>query len=148
MSWADAKDKLADVLATVAITSPAAITIARVYSDPPGQVADLPCIIIYPPALTVRWQNSIEYKAYRARIRLVVKDADLAQAASLVDAFREALIDALSGSIKLGGGATVLNGTEVEEASDFEIPGGSGKHYTGFDAFLPVNIQQGKALTA
>ncbi len=144
MSWPDAKTALAADLATVEITSPFAQTIAKVHEDPPGSIVDLPCIVIYPPALNVRRQNSIRYKDYRVRLRLLVSDVDLSRAAALIDSYREALVDVFDAELTLGGNATNIEGPEIEEGSAFTI---GGKTFTGFDAFLTVHLREGKSFS-
>jgi hypothetical protein len=147
MTWADAKARIAVDLAAVSITSPVAQTIKHVYVDPPGSIQDLPCFIIYPPACKLERANSIRYKHYAVRLRLLLSDEKLDRASALVDAYREALLDALDAEVTLEGTATLIEGPDIEEAADFEIPQGSGKHYTGFDALLTVHIREAKTFS-
>ena len=147
MAWADAKARIVAVLETLAITTPDAQTIKKVYPNPPGTIGDVPCVIVYPPARGVDRANSIRAKHYTVRLRLLLRDADLSQASALVDAYGEAIIDLFDGELTLSTTATAIEGPVVEEAADFEYPLGSGKHYTGFDVLLTVHIEEGKAFS-
>lgn len=148
MAWADARARIAELLETVSITSPITESIVKAYETPPGTVQDLPCFIIFPPALTVeRGSGGLRIKTYTVRLELLVRDADLSQAADLVDAYREATIDVFDTKGTLSGTCTLIVGPRVEEASGLEYPRGTGSFYTGFDAFLTVQIQEPKAFT-
>jgi len=144
MAWADAKARIVAVLETLAITEPEAQTIKRVYPNPPGSVTGVPCIVVYPPALEVSRANSVRAKRYTVRLRLLLTDADLSQAAALVDAYREAIIDLFDAELTLSTTATAIEGPTVEEASSFTY---GAKAYTGFDALLTVHIEEGKAFS-
>jgi len=141
MAWADAKARIVAVLETLEITDS---EINRVYPNPPGTIGDVPCVIVYPPAVTVDRANSVRTKHYTVRLRLLLTDADLAQAAALVDAYREALIDLFDDELTLSTTATAIEGPTVEEASSFTY---GAKAYTGFDALLTVHIEEGKAFS-
>lgn len=138
MAWADAKARIAVDLAAVAITSPITQTIKKVYTDPPGTIGDTPCFIIYPPALTVsRTSSSLRTKVYTVRLRLLVSDADLSRASALVDAYREAVVDAFDAEVALNFTATIIEGPNIEEAASFTY---GAKAYTGMDCMLTVRL--------
>ncbi len=141
MSWADAKTQLATVLATVAITSPIVQTIKRVYSDPPGTIADLPCLIIFPPAVIIERNYGHRDKSYIVRCQLFVTDADLDRAAALVDAYREAMIDVMDDNTELNGTSESAMLDRIEEAKALEY---GGRNCTGFSAFITVRLHDNK----
>lgn len=145
MAWADAKARIKTVLEGVSITTPETQSIARVFSDPPGSVpgGDVPCFIIYPPSVAVGRGTARREKAYVVRLRLLVMDAGIEQAAAFVDAYREALVDAFDADVTLNGTASPgIIGQTVEEASGFSY---GGIDYTGFDCLLTVSMVEAKA---
>ena len=93
MPWSSARARIVVLLATLKLAEPVLSTIAKVYPTPPPTIGDLPCFVIYPPALKVERGPGIRIKTYTVRLRLLVTDADLEQAADLVDAYREAVVD-------------------------------------------------------
>src|SRR3990170_2834236 len=145
MTWAAAKAELVTILAGISITSPIAQTIAKVYPDPPGAVQDLPCVIVYPPSLDVQRIAGTRYKIYRSRLLLLVRDEDLDQAAAIVDAYRESLVDAFDSNVRLNGAAQRIDGPAVEPAAAFKY---GLVDYTGFGAVLTVHLQDAVAFSA
>lgn len=140
MAWADAKARIAVDLAAVAITSPVAQTIKRVYADPPESIQDLPCFIIYPPALTVSRGSALRTKVYTVRLRLLVSDEDLSRASALVDAYREAIVDAFDVETALNLTAETIDGPSFEEAASFTY---GQRQFTGMDCMLTVILVDG-----
>jgi len=140
MAWADAKARIVEVLETLEITEPEAQTIKRVYPNPPGTIGDVPCVIVYPPALTVvRQSSSLRKKVYTIRMLLLVKDADLSQAAALVDAYREAMIDLFDTDLTLNYTASIIDGPNIDAAADFIV---GDRHYTGMDCILGITLME------
>lgn len=135
MAWADAKTKIVTVLEGIS-------GIVRVYANPVESVADLPCIIVYPPALRLVRGMSQRRKEYTVRLRLLVRDADLATAAGELDAFRELTVDAFDNALTLSGTATVIDGPNAEEAGRFPY---GGHEYVGIDFLLTVTLKEAKA---
>lgn len=144
MAWRDARTRLKALLGTVSISSPDEQAIKRVYETPPGTVQDVPCFIIYPPALSVERSSSLRVKKYTVRLRLLVSDADLDRAADLVDAYREAVIDVFDGDLTLNRTCTQIVGPAVEEAASF---GYGGRDYTGLDCLLTVEMKEAKSFS-
>ena len=144
MAWRDARREIKNLLETVSITSPVKQAINRVYETPPETVQDLPCFIIYPPALAVERSSSLRIKRYTVRLRLLVSDADLDRAADLVDAYREAAIDVFDGDLTLNHTCTQIVGPAVEEAASFAY---AGRDYTGLDCLLTVEIKEARAFS-
>lgn len=137
MAWSDAKAQLVAILAGVAITSPVAQTVKKVYANPPGTVQDVPCFIVYPPSVVVeRPSGTVREKRYQVRCRLLVLDADLDRASDLCDAYREAVIDTFDDDVTLN--LTVSNSEmAIEEASSFTY---GQRSYTGFDVVLTIDM--------
>ena len=149
MTWrgtAQIRDKLVGVLNSVAITDPSAQSIIRTYATPPGSVSDVPCVIIYPPAVDAvdRPTQGLRIKRYRVRLRCLVIDRDLDVGADIADAFREALIDAFDSNVTLSGTVVGITGPEAEEAKMYLY---NGKDYTGVDLFLGFEEKTNKAFT-
>lgn len=139
------RDRLAAILGAIVITSPVAASIVRVYEMPPSTVEDMPCFIIYPPALKVeRGSSGLRIKTYTVRLRCLVSDEGVERAAALVDAFREAIIDAFDSDLTLAGTATQIVGPEVVEASGFSY---GGRDYVGMDCLLTVQIKEARAFS-
>jgi len=139
MAWADAKARIVEVLEGVSITDPES-EIVRVYPNPPGTVQDVPCFIIYPPALTVvRQSSSLRKKVYTIRLRLLVTDADLATASALVDAYREAVVDAFDADLTLNFTASIIDGPNMEEAASFTY---GQRQFTGMDCILGITLME------
>jgi hypothetical protein len=140
MSWLSARARIAVLLGKVELAEPVKSAIAKVYPTPPGTIGDLPCFIIYPPALKVeRGQSGLRIKTYTVRLRLLVSDADLDQAADLVDAYREAVVDMFDTDVRLSDSHTRIQGPTVEEAGQFTY---GGRDYTGMDCLLTVIIEE------
>lgn len=124
MGWADARAELVTLLGTVAITAPIAQTIKKVYEFPPGTVQDKPCFILYPPAITTeRNMGGLRIDRVRARIALVIQDADKDRAAQLVSAYVDQLGALIDANVTLNGKVTVVMGQETEEGSAITIGG-------------------------
>lgn len=140
MGWLEARAQIAAVLGGVSITSPIEQTIARVYESPPGTFQDLPCFVIHPPAVEVsRSAGGLRRKTYTVRLRLLVTDADKDQASAIVDAYREAALDAFDSALALKGTADAVQGPRADEATSFEYTSG---RYPGVDLFLTVQFTE------
>lgn len=136
MTWAAVKARVVVTLATVNITAPITQTIKRVYPNPPGTIQDFPCFIIYPPAVEVeRRPSGWRKNTYIVRLRCVVSDQDMDQAAALVDAYREATITAFDADTTLEGNATVILAQAFLEAGSVSI---GGRDWTGLDCMLTI----------
>jgi hypothetical protein len=144
MSWLAARTRIAVLLGTLELAEPILSSIVKVYPTPPGTIGDLPCFVIYPPALKVERGSGLRIKTYTVRLRLLVSDADLEQAADLVDAYRETVVDVFDTDIRLSDIHTLLTGLTVEEAGQFTY---GGRDFTGMDCFLTVQIQEPKAFS-
>ena len=141
MAWSDIRARLAVVLDAIAVTSPSAESIKRVYLTSPATVEDLPCFIIYPPAVEVErrpggWRVN---KYGPLRLRCLVRDADVAVAVDFLDAFREATIAAFDAEIRLENEATLVQSQRIDEAKAFKY---GGRDYVGFDCILGVRLDE------
>lgn len=147
MTWAEAKTEIStllggdgDSILPVSITSPVAMSIKKVYANPPGAVTDFPCFIIYPPRVEVARGVSRRDKTYTVRCLLLVQDADLARAAELLDAFREATVNVFDDAVALHGKASSVIGQVIEAAALFEY---GGVKRAGFDCLLTISLAEG-----
>lgn len=147
MGWKEIRDDLVDTLETVAITTPSAMTIKRVYPTPPGTVQDLPAIIVFSPSRHIERSFGGTQRMYAVRCRLLLTDSDKDVGADIVDAFSEALITAFNTNNKIG--ATPPYGVIVQQ--DIAEPGtltAGGKTYSGFDCTFTLNIRGPETLSA
>ena len=148
MSWSGIRADLKTTLEAISITSPSAKTIKKVYETPPATIQDVPCFIIYPPRAEVTWGEGAARRMYTVRCRLLLSDADLAVAADLVDAFREATVDKIgTTNLKIGTAAPfgVVVRLVIEEAGAIDL---GGKKYAGLDCLLTLNIVGAASLAA
>lgn len=134
--WEDIEAELVRVLGGVSITEPQS-EIKRVYTTPPGSLTDLPCFVIYPPAKKQVRGSCIDKLTLTVRMRLFVSDADLSQAARIVNVFGFAVVSAFNKAVTLAGKAEIIDGPEVEEAASFIF---AGKQYTGTDCLLTLTL--------
>ena len=142
MTWRLARTRIAAILAAIEITDPTDANILRVYETPPATVEDAPCFIIYPPALkTERAGGGLRIKTYTVRMRCLVADEAVDRAADLVDAFREAVVDAFDVDLTLAGTVTHIVGPDVEEARGWLF----GREFVGMDFLLTVTVKEPRA---
>lgn len=147
-SWTDAKARIKTLLEAVAITAPVAQTIKRVYADPPAAILDIPCFVIYPPAVVenARPSGMLRRQQYVARLRLFVKDADLDQAAALCDAYRSVVLGegtapgVFDVDVTLNQTCVMIDGPTAEEAAAIQH---GGKLYTTIDFLLTLYFAEG-----
>jgi hypothetical protein len=145
MAWLAARTRIAAILGAISITEPMLTSIKRVYVTPPKTVQDVPCFIIIPPALKVeRGSGGLRIKTYTVRLRCLVSDESVERAYDLVDAFREAIVDAFDGDLTLSGTASFITGPNVEEAGGSEY---GGMAFSGMDCLLTVQIQGPRAFS-
>ena len=138
MAWSDALARVKTVLEAVEITSPVEKKIKRVYDFPPSTVQDTPAFVLFPPACTVeRLPGLHREKVYTLRMRLLVHDTDVERGAAIVDAYREAVLDAFDSELTLNGEATAIEGPSIEEPGVFDY---AGRDYLGMDCILTVEI--------
>jgi len=137
VSYADARARIATVLATVAITSPIEQTIKKVYADPPGTIGDVPCFILYGSSGSVGWMmgGTSGVESHTERVRLLIYDSDLDRAANIVRAYRMALLTAFASEGGLGN-AAVIEGFSWDEPASFSY---GGKDFTGQDFMITFN---------
>lgn len=133
-NWLTARAEIAAILNGVSITAPVSQSILRVYETPPKAAPDFPCIIIVgtSKADPVR-SSSLREREYTARIRLLVRDADVNRAADIIDAFEEAIIDAFDQNLTLNGKVANLNGPQWLEPGTLDA---GGQDQWGADAFV------------
>lgn len=142
MAWSDARARIAANLATVAITTPAPATIKRVYEFPPLNLEDFPCFVIFPPSVELeRGPNLRRMKVYTSRLRLFVKDENLATAVEHLEAWRESMFDMWDSDVALGNVGGVVN---IEGPSALEPGAGfyNDQQYTVQDYMLTVRIRE------
>lgn len=134
INWLTARAEIASILNGVAITVPIASSIKRVYETPPKQASDEPYLIIIGTTKAEPQRSSgLRSREYTARIRLVVKDADINRAADIIDAFQEAIVDAFDQNLTLNGKVSNLNGPQWLEAG---VVDAGGQDQWGCDCFV------------
>lgn len=134
INWLTARAEIAAILNGVAITSPIASSIQRVFETPPKYVSDFPCVMIVGTAKADPERSSgLREREYTARIRLLVRDADINRAADIIDAFQEAILDAFDQNLTLNSKVSNLNGPQWLEAGTLDA---GGEDQWGSDAFV------------
>ena len=116
MAWADARARIKTVLEGVSITqgsdSPITQSLARVYEFPPETVQDLPCCVMNGATLISERRVSLRHKVYEEAIDLMLIDEGQTRAVELVEAYREAILDAFDADITLNGNASNIDGPQ------------------------------------
>lgn len=116
MAWSDVRARLKVDLEAVSITSPITKTIARVYAFPPETLQDNYSIVLMPAARAVtRHPSDWREKVYTQLIRIQVRDDDADRAAEILDAFAEAIIDALDSDVALNNTCDGIEGPDFAE---------------------------------
>lgn len=134
INWLIARAEIATILTGVAITTPLAQSIARVYETPPKIAPDFPCIIIVGTAKGEPERSAdIRTREYTSRIRLLVKDADVNRAADIIDAFEEAIVDRFDINLTMNGKVSNLHGPSWLEPGTLDS---GGQDQWGADAFV------------
>ena len=105
MTWPAARAELVTLLEAVAITTPIAQTLARVYPYPVETYQDLPCLVLHSSPLVPRYAVSLVHKERVIPIELLLIDADQARAVELVEAYQDAILDVLIANLTLNGNA-------------------------------------------
>lgn len=144
-SWSTARTAIASIIEAVSITTPIAESIKKVFQTQPANIADFPCVIIMGAAKRVTRPPSLRSKYYDVRVRLVIRGADLARSADVIDAFEEAIIDAFDNAVKFnlaGENYLLMEGPNWEEPGMFDI---GGQAHSGADAILSIKLQDAKA---
>jgi len=145
MGWRVARSRIAAILEAVYITDPMILAIKRVYVNPPATVEDAPCFILLPPALKVeRGAGGFRIKTYTLRMRCLVSDEAVDRAADLIDAFREAVVDAFDGDVTLNHTASMIVGPNIEEPRGWDY---AGRAFVGMDCLLSVHIKEARSFT-
>jgi hypothetical protein len=142
MTWPQARSRLVTDFTGLAISSPSAQSIVRVYATPPANVEDLPCVVLYPPAVQVtRGPSSRRQKLYTVRCRFLMSEERIDVAAEIVDGFREAAIDVLDIDVTLEGAVSHIASQRCEEAASFAY---GDRQYVGFDCLLDLQLVEQK----
>lgn len=126
VSWLLARDEIVSILTGLAITDPAAATLAKVYENHRNQITDFPCVIIMGAAKPDPVRSSaLRDRSIEVRLRLVMRDADLHRTEAMLDAFQEAITTAFDGNLALNGRVSNLNGPAWQEADTLDVGGQS-----------------------
>lgn len=146
MSWAATKTALAERLTGLAITSPVAEAIRRVFTEPPRSIepGDVPAIAFGESTLEDNWGASEALEDYLLTGYVLLSDESTAQGVLRAEAYREALKNAFRQNL------TLLAPTEEVPASAVIAAGPSfsqlgsitfaGKTYPGFMFQLPISL--------
>lgn len=136
-SWITVRGDLATIFAGVAITTPIATTIKKVYQTPPTTTPEPPCIVIVGAAKQTRRLVALREKFYIAHCQLLVYDALTPTAMDILDEFQEALISTLDSHVNLSGDCSVIAGP------NFDAPGFvdySGKQFAAANFRLEIQL--------
>lgn len=134
MTWAGARQAIAERLEGVTIEEPVEATIRAVHQFPRAALpkGECPCFVFALPGVPDYPDNSDANtwtrRTYDLDAGLFVEDADVTQAARILDAFREAVLDAFSAvglptaqkaaAITLDGHAVYMQGPIVEPGNN------------------------------
>lgn len=136
INWLLARTEIASILNGVAITSPIATSIKRVYEHPKINVTDFPCVMIIGVAKSEPQRSSgLRSREYTARLRLMVEDSDIDRADDLIDAFEEAITDAFDQNLTLNAKVSNLNGPQWLEPGPIDAGGQARQGVDGFVRF-------------
>ena len=139
------RERIAAILGAISITSPVAASILRVYEMPPETVEDVPCFILFPPALKVeRGSSGRRVKTYTLEMLCLVSDEAISDAAAIVDAFREAVVDAFDSDLTLNTTATLIEGPSVERGLAWKY---AGRDFIGINCVLTVVLKEARAFS-
>lgn len=140
LSWASARAEIAAILNGLAIGTPVAQALLRVYETPPKLAADFPCVVIMGIAKGEPQRAAlIREREYTCRLRLLVQDADINRAADIIDAFQEAILVAFDGNLTLNGKVSNLHGPQWQEAETLDVGGQTQQASDGFVRFVMVD---------
>lgn len=123
--WPLARNAIATVLRTVAITDPISTSIKAVYQYRHDTETDFPCVVMpNPPGKRIqRGPSGYRDKLYVVELQLLAKDADPEREAQILDVLEEAIIAAFDGAVTLGlfAGFHVVNGPDWEPAGRTQL---------------------------
>ena len=141
MAYADCRSHIETVLEGVAITSPLALSIAKVYDDPPMSLEDVPCFILFGSSGRTNWSlggvSTAGMEEHEERCGLIVHDEDFGRGAELVRAFRLATLTAFQNDQGLGGHG-IVSAFRWEAPEPFTY---AGRHYVGQDFFVAFTVK-------
>ena len=106
MAYADARARIATVLATISITAPVTASIERVYTDPPEVVQDRPSFVMFGAEGQYNYtlgSGTINEEVETEHFQLFVHDDDKNRAAAIVRAFQVAVRAAFKNETGLDG---------------------------------------------
>lgn len=152
MNIRDVITAVAGYQSAIAITSPLALTVAKVWPYfPPQSVA-----IADSPAFINEWifdhedriTNGVRSQYYTDHMQLLVYDADSNVAADIATAFMEKIVDAFDAHERLGGNTvafrTKLRGSGGGTRPTLFTVTWAGFTFVGLDLFLDVELTEGK----
>lgn len=131
MAWAEAKTALGTKLAAVAVTSPAAQSIAKVFTEPPPSIEEglLPCIVIGDASFDDEWASGLALESYEVECFLLLRNEDVQQGLLYAESYRQAVKAKLRASAKLGRSEVTLQGGSFGRMQTFEY---ARKPFDGF----------------
>jgi len=134
--------RIVAIQAAISITSPAVLTIARAYKDPPGGAQDTPCFLNIIEPGEIKYGLGSQRQTHRVKMQLLVKGEQAADASAIARAFLEATRTAFNADLTLAGTCTVavLGATAGVLGLQY-----AGAQYIGFE--LPLLVQMHEAVT-
>lgn len=139
MAWAEAKAALGVKLATVAVTSPAAQSIEKVFTEPPTSIEEglLPCIVLGDSSFEDEWSSGLALESYEVECFLFLRNEDVQQALLYAESYRQAVKDKLRASVKLGRSEVTLQGGAFGRMQSYAY---AGKPFDGFTFTVRLTI--------
>lgn len=147
MAWPDAKAKLIEFLETIEISNPfeggpATLKPSAIYEHAPASIVEDSAFVLYPPAVAVTRQSVRREKVYDVRVRLLIRDggdsaSSTPAALEILDVYRETMIDAFDGWLKLGQALDVsrAEGPNFDEGASYTY---GGREFFGQDAHFRI----------
>ncbi len=132
-------DSIVTLQAALSITSPIAQTIKRAYKTVPKQdsMPETPCFINIPRLIRVSHIAGARAQTWQVRMQLLVDDADQNQAADIVLAYTEKLIDALSDAQTMNGLPVIITETTSGDLTGLEY---GGRRFPGIEVTITFTV--------
>lgn len=141
--WPTVRAEVATLFTGVAITSPISTSIVRVYQQPPGDsTPDQPSVVIVGADKQTRRLSALRRKTYTMHGRLLVYDANTAQAQAILDALEEALIAVIDQHVNLGGICSLVTGPDWSVEGWVDI---GGNRFVAADFTMQIDLDDGVA---
>ena len=138
---------LVEIIGGVTITSPVALAVRKVwpYRPPAGRMIELPGAIIGHNLTEVRFEpGGMVHQDYDMRIQFFAtkSEPELNIGMEIANAFLDAIISALSASVRLDGAVQVVRGMRAAAPEGtILLLGHNGLDHVGLDLIIPITLK-------